>query len=206
MVLLGAGCIPDSQTNTNDNTGSVTDETNDDTGGDELAACETGLTRYISSRHNLTFCYPEDAGDNRAVTVKEESDGVVFSVAGKETRKIAVVTIDESADREAEVRKYFDTPTTNGVTCDVIPAERETGGDREAYIIVGESNGSQTNAAVSECAESGKLQDLLNDHGQGEFIFYKDVSVMYVLSLEQDASLGQLSEEFVDSIEPKTRE
>ena len=193
VVVMGAGCRFD-------DTVGEDDKGNNESGDYTSASCPEGTKRYVSSRENITFCYPEKV-DDQNVTIEDSADNVIIKVGDKVVRVVTAKTVDEDVDREEEVLRYAATPDDDSITCEAQLVKNEKG--RETYILVGKKNGVQSQDAWSACADSEKLMDELNNEPVGMFFFYDNEDDLLIVSGSQDAVLGQQTDDFEATIWPK---
>lgn len=207
LAFMGAGC--GEATNKRDTSSDAFLPPVDDISDEDAhvaLSCDEGMELFQGTRHNIEFCYPENNGQDGEITVKEEFDGVVLSVGGEAMRKIWVVDVDGSERREDIVERYA-VVNPAGVVCGVMSAFNDIEG-RDVYVLVGEdASGEQNSSTVAACtyassdAQGGFDLNVLRS---GIFYFYDRVpGTMFVLSSEQDPSLGSQTDAFVASIQPK---
>lgn len=200
---MGAGCV----NSANDN--NFSEDTIDDVPENTYTAvsCGNGTKLFQGTKHDIEFCYPKNNGtDEGMITVKEDADGVVLSVSGEAMRKVWVVDVDGDTPREDIVEGYA-VRNPEGVMCGVVGVNDNVDG-RHVYVIVGEDEGGeQTLDTVTACTftESDDEDGFdMNMQRSGSFFFYdRKPEVMYILTGEQDPSLGELTEEFTESVQPK---
>lgn len=213
VIAMGAGCILAPSTfNDEPSDGSTMDDnetpggggatTNTDEDEDEYSTgpCPSGTKRYVSTRENVTFCHPESV-ENQAVTVDDTGGAVMVKVGNEVVRVIASEKVDDRVDRRAKVMEYAATPTDNTITCEAQSVKNEKG--REAYVLIGKKNGTQTQEAVSACTDSSKLVSTLKDEPVGMFLFYDNEDDLLIVSGSQDAVLGQMTDDFESTLWPR---
>lgn len=207
LALVGAGCVEDTYT-TNPKYGddAVVTDTTQTTSTYVALTCDDGTKLYQSTKHDIEFCYPETDGRGGVVTVADDADGVVLFVGGEAMRKVWVVDVNPSRLREDIVEVYaLDNVTT--ATCGVMGLDDAVDG-RHVYILVGEdANGEQNLETVAACtynaADANDGFDM-NEQRSGMFyMFDRTPGTLFILTGEQDASLGELTEKFTMSLQPK---
>jgi hypothetical protein len=211
VIAMGAGCVVEDNANTvNDNEGGVVEgnnsEANNNTDNEDdddytTDACPSGTKRFVSAKESLTFCYPEQVGDD-AVTIDDAVNSVTLKVGDEVVRVLMVEKVDVDVDRGDKVLAYAANPDDDAITCEAQSVEDENG--RETFILVGKQSGVQGADAVSACVDSTALNNALNDEPVGKFFFYENEDELIIVSGSQDAVLGQLTDEFEATIWPKS--
>jgi hypothetical protein len=208
LVLLGAGCATADTVVYNNDAVSVNDANTDASQPLYIPlSCDDGMQLFQGTRHNIEFCYPEYSGSEDAlVTVREETDGIILSVRGEDMRKVWVLNEDAITSHADLVQRYA-VENPENVTCGVMSAYDEVEG-RSAYVVVGESpDGEQNIDSVTACTYlvSDATGDFdMNMQRSGIFYFFDRVpGLMYILTSEQDMSLGTQTQAFVSSLQPK---
>ncbi|NBS67557.1 hypothetical protein EBT31_01400 [bacterium] len=200
LVLLGAGCVEKSREYRD-----ASGETPENMKYRDLI-CGAGFKEFVSDRHNIEFCYPEDNDEGEVVTLREDGDGVILSVDGEPKRKVEIVEIDPDQSREEIVLGYALAPEDAEVTCGTLSLETLSEGQAN-IILTGEKNGEQTLEATTQCTFDEREGDAPFNGGvmrSGTFIFYdREPEIMYILSGEQYPSLGIGTDAFVHSIQPQ---
>ncbi|MEK9156806.1 MAG: hypothetical protein AAB448_01565 [Patescibacteria group bacterium] len=206
LALVGAGCVEGNTYEVDTTREEISVTTNTTTVTYAAPTCDDGTKLYQSAKHNIEFCYPETNGSDGTVTVADDKDGVVLSVDGEAMRKVWVVDVNSNMPREDVVEVYaLDNVTT--VTCGVMGVNDSVDG-RHVYVIVGENmTGEQNIGSVTACtyneADTNDGFDM-NDQRSGMFYMYdRTPGTLFILTGEQDVSLGELTEKFTMSMQPK---
>lgn len=215
VVLMGAGCMDSSRISantTNENSataqeddrlaeGSTKNDPNTSSDAGELI-CPSGTEFFEGSSLNIRFCYPKTDDNGLAVTVKEQTDGVILLVDGIAVRKVGVVGIDPNKSREDIVMAYANPKSGNAVCMAVRGNVSESG--RVSYGIQGTIADEVSLDSMAQCGDSPALRALMGEFFNETFLFFSsDPTVMLVLSGEQDASLGYThTKDFEDSLRP----
>lgn len=202
---MGAGCVGDTST-TNPKYGDDAVVTETTQNMYVALTCDDGTNLYQSAKHNIEFCYPETDGRGGVVTVADDADGVILSVDGEAMRKVWVVNVNPSTPREDIVEVYALDNVTSAI-CGVIGLDDAVDG-RHAYAIVGEdANGEQSLETVTACTYSAADTNDgfdMNEQRSGTFYMYdRAPGTLFILTGEQDASLGAFTEKFTESLQPK---
>jgi hypothetical protein len=212
LVAMGQGCaantaddnsLGDNSPPVGDNANSGNDDSNQDgVTPDQYTAdpCPTGTQRYVSTRINLTFCYPANV-NNQAVNIDDSSNRITVRLGSEVIRVMSVVNVGQNANRNNTVLSYAADPADTTVTCIARSVEDNKG--REAFILVGNKNNAQTQDALAACINSSKLTTALNSEPIGRFFFYDNEEELVLLSGSQDAPLGDLTDDFEATIWPR---
>lgn len=215
VIAVGQGCAANTTTNdsggSSSGTGNASDSNTDsgsnqdssgNSGSDQYTSdpCPTGTQRYVSSRVNITFCYPGTV-NNQTVSVDDSANRVTLRLGSEVVRVMSVVNVGQNANRNNTVLSYAADPADSAITCTARSVENNKG--REAFILVGNKNSAQTQDALAACINSSKLNTALNSEPIGRFFFYDSEEELVLLSGSQDAPLGDLTDDFEATLRPR---